>query len=166
MSKADLPLETLKEPWHAYLRKKGLKTTQQREAIVDVFLRTQGHVALEDLLARARKRHPKVGLATVYRTVKLLEEAGLVASQHFQSGQTLYEVAEGRAHHDHLICERCGFIIEFESDEIEQIQLRTAQRMGFNVTRHRHELFGLCEKARGLPDGRCPSEQATQKRSR
>jgi len=166
VSKAETPLATLKEPWHAYLRKKGLKTTQQREAIVDVLLRTQGHLALEDLLAKARKRQPRVGLATVYRTVKLLEEAGLVASQHFQSGQTLYEVSEGRAHHDHLICEQCGFIVEFESDEIEQLQERTAHRMGFNVTRHRHELFGLCEKARGLPSGRCPSEQSVEIRTR
>ena len=147
-----------KEPWYTYLRKKGLKTTQQREAIVDAFLRTSGHVSLEDLLARARRTHAGVGLATVYRTVKLLEEAGLAASRQFQSGHTLYELAQGRAHHDHLICERCGYIVEFESDDIERLQEAAARRMGFNVLRHRHELFGLCEKARGLPGGRCPRE--------
>jgi len=89
-----------------------------------------------------------VGLATVYRTVKLLEEAGIAAARHFGPGQTLYEVSEGRAHHDHLICDSCGFITEFESDEIEDLQDATAKRFGFNVVRHRHELFGLCEKAR------------------
>jgi Fur family ferric uptake transcriptional regulator len=150
----------LKGPWREYLRKKGLKTTQQREAIVDAFLRTSGHVALEDLLFDARKKHPGVGLATVYRTLKLLEEAGIAAVRQFGSGHTLYEVAEGRAHHDHLICDRCGYIVEFESDEIEQLQDTAARRLGFNVLRHRHELFGLCEKARGVPGGRCPAEAA------
>ena len=68
------PGNALKEPWRAYLRKKQLKTTQQREAIVDAFLRSTGHVGLEDLLLSARKTNPGVGLATVYRTVKLMEE--------------------------------------------------------------------------------------------
>ena len=76
----------------------------------------------------ARRKHPSVGLATVYRTVKLLEEAGIAEARHFGPGQTLYEVAEGRAHHDHLICDACGFIIEFESDEIEQLQDNAAKR--------------------------------------
>lgn len=154
----------LKEPWRAYLARKGLKTTQQREAIVDAFLRTSGHVALEDLLSSARRKHPRVGLATVYRTVKLLEEAGIAAARHFGPGQTLYEVAEGRAHHDHLICDSCGFITEFENDEIEHLQDAAAKRFGFNVVRHRHELFGLCEKARGIAGGRCPGEEAGRRR--
>jgi Fur family ferric uptake transcriptional regulator len=152
--------EDPKAPWHDYLRRKGLKTTQQREAIVDAFLRTSGHVGLEDLLSDARRAQPSVGLATVYRTVKLLEEAGIAAARHFGPGQTLYEVSEGRAHHDHLICDNCGFITEFESDEIEALQEATAKKLGFNVVRHRHELFGLCDKARGNPNGRCPGEEA------
>jgi len=148
-----------KDHWRDYLRRKGLKTTQQREAIVDAFMRTSGHVGLEDLLTRARRSQPSVGLATVYRTIKLLQEAGIAAARHFGPGQTLYEVSEGRAHHDHLICDSCGFITEFENDEIEHLQDAAARRFGFNVTRHRHELFGLCEKARGIPGGRCPAEE-------
>jgi Fur family ferric uptake transcriptional regulator len=154
----------VKSPWRAYLRRKGLKTTQQREAIVDAFLRSAGHVGLDDLLARARRTHPGVGLATVYRTVKLLEEAGLAASRQFQSGHTLYEVAQGRAHHDHLICQQCGYIVEFESDEIERLQIAAARKMGFNVLRHRHELFGLCEKVQGLPGGYCPAEDPNNRK--
>jgi len=154
----------VKSPWRSYLRKHGLKTTQQREAIVDAFFRSSGHVALEDLLSRARRTHPGVGLATVYRTVKLLEEAGLAASRQFQSGHTLYEVAQGRAHHDHLICRQCGYIVEFESDEIERLQIAAARKMGFNVLSHRHELFGLCEKAQGVANGRCPAEEAALKK--
>ena len=72
----------------------------------------------------------------------------------------LYEVSEGRAHHDHLICDRCGYITEFENDEIEHLQDAAAKRVGFNVVRHRLELFGLCEKARGVATGRCPGELA------
>ncbi len=159
---AETPKTDAKTPWRSYLRKKGLKTTQQREAIVDAFLRSSGHVALDDLLASSRRVHPGVGLATVYRTVKLLEEAGLAASRQFESGHTLYEVAQGRAHHDHLICQQCGYIVEFENDEIERLQAAAARRMGFNVLRHRHELFGLCEKAQGLPEGRCPAEAAAR----
>jgi Fur family ferric uptake transcriptional regulator len=156
---ATASLENLKEPWRAYLRRKRLKTTQQREAIVDAFLRSTGHVGLEDLLTSARKRNPGVGLATVYRTVKLLEEAGLAHSRQFGSGQTLYEVAGQRSHHDHLICQQCHHIVEFESEEIEDAQERVAQRFGFHITNHRHEIFGLCEKAQGVPGGRCPAEQ-------
>ena len=103
------------------------------------------------------------GLSGMVEDPKLLEEAGIAAARHFGPGQTLYEVSEGRAHHDHLICDSCGFITEFESDEIEDLQEATAKRFGFNVARHRHELFGLCEKARGLPNGRCPGEEAGRK---
>ena len=140
--------EDPKTPWQAYLRRKGLKTTHQREAIVDAFLRRSGHVALEDLLADARKRHPRVGLATVYRTAKLMEEAGLAASRQFGSGQTLYEVASGRAHHDHLICERCGRIVEFVNPEVERLQDEIAAAHGFTMNRHRHELYGVCATCR------------------
>lgn len=161
---ASIPVGDLKEPWRQYLRKKRLKTTQQREAIVDVFLKSTGHVGLEDLLSSARKVNPALGLATVYRTVKLLEDAGLAESRQFGSGHTLYEVGGGRrAHHDHIICQSCHFIVEFESDEIEHLQSRIARKMGFNVVQHKHELFGLCEKAQGIAGGACPSDKARKK---
>jgi Fur family ferric uptake transcriptional regulator len=145
-----------KDPWRAYLRRRRLKTTQQREAIVDAFLKSTGHVNLEDLLSSARKKNPGVGLATVYRTVKLLEDAGLASSRQFGSGQTLYERAGH--HHDHIICQQCQHIIEFESDEIERLQSDIARRHGFRLVQHRHELFGLCEKAQGVTGGSCPAD--------
>jgi len=148
-----------KRAWQDFLRRRGLKTTQQREAIVDAFLASTGHMALDEVLARVRRRNPGVGLATVYRTVKLLEEAGLIDARHFGPGETLYEVADV-GHHDHLICDECGYIIEFESEEIERLQDEAAKRRGFNVLRHRHELFGLCERARGVAGGRCPGAEA------
>ncbi len=154
----------LKDPWRAYLRRKRLKTTQQREAIVDAFLHSTGHVNLEDLLSSARKKNPGVGLATVYRTVKLLEDAGLASSRQFGSGQTLYEVTG--EHHDHIICHQCQYIVEFESEEIERLQREVVRRAGFSLVHHRHELFGVCEKARGVPGGYCPADADKAKRAR
>src|SRR4051812_14579967 len=87
--------------WRAYLERKGLKTTQQREAIVDAFLRSSGHVALEDLLSSARRKHPSVGLATVYRTVKLLEEAVMGEVSHVSPGNTQNQIFHGEGSTQH-----------------------------------------------------------------
>ena len=163
MGQGKINLDELKAPWRAYLARKNLKTTQQREAIVEAFLRSTGHVALEDLLAQSRKRAPGMGLATVYRTVKLLEEAGLAHAHQFGDGQTRYELAGSRGHHDHILCQQCHHVTEFESDEIEEIQSRIAKRFGFSILNHRHELFGLCDKARGVSGGTCPAEADTER---
>lgn len=148
----------LKERWKQWLAEKRLNTTTQREAIVDQFFRTQDHISIDELLARVRKRHQRVGYATVYRTLKLLVESGLAMERQFGDGQARFEVAG--EHHDHLICTKCGLILEFEDDEIERLQEKIAQRLGgFAVIRHRHELYALCPKARGL-DERCPNERS------
>ena len=149
--------KSLKERWRSYLADKRLNTTQQREAIVDQFLRATEHISIDELLARVRKRHHKVGYATVYRTLKLLVDSGLAIERQFGDGQARYEVSGD--HHDHLICAKCGLILEFEDDEIERIQERIAQRLGgFTVIRHRHELYALCPKARGVEGGFCPAD--------
>ena len=146
----------LKERWRAYLAQKRLNTTAQREVIVEQFFRTSEHVSIDELLARVRRRHPRVGYATVYRTLKLLAEAGLAIERQFGDGQARYEVVGD--HHDHLICTKCGFILEFEDAEIERLQEQIAVRLGgFSVQRHRHELYGLCPRAQGKPDGFCPN---------
>ncbi len=145
----------LKAQWKGYLDDHRLNTTVQREAIVDQFLRTADHISIDELLAKVRRRHPKVGYATVYRTLKLLVESGLAMERQFGDGQARFEVAG--AHHDHLICARCNHILEFEDDEIERLQEKIALRLGgFTVIRHRHELYALCPKARGAESG-CPS---------
>jgi Fur family ferric uptake transcriptional regulator len=152
---------TLKERWRTYLEDKRLNTTTQREVIVDHFLRTSDHISIEELLARVRKRQQKVGYATVYRTLKLLVDAGLAVERQFGDGQARFEVVGD--HHDHLICAKCGLILEFEDDEIERLQERIAQRLGgFSVIRHRHELYALCPKARGEVDGTCPGEKPSK----
>lgn len=148
----------LKERWSEYAKQKKLNTTAQREVIVDQFLRTQDHISIDELLAKVRKRHPRVGYATVYRTLKLLVDGGLAVERQFGDGQARYEVVG--EHHDHFICTSCGLILEFEDDEIEQLQDKIAARLGgFTVLRHRHELYGLCPKAQGIPNGTCPRDQ-------
>ena len=147
----------LKARWQAYLAGKRLNTTAQREAIVEQFFRAPEHISIEELLGRVRRRHPKVGYATVYRTLKLLVDAGLASERQFGDGQARYEVAG--QHHDHLICAKCGLILEFEDEEIERLQERIAQRLGgFAVVRHRHELYALCPRERGVDD-RCPGQR-------
>jgi Fur family transcriptional regulator, ferric uptake regulator len=148
----------LKERWADYCKKHKLNSTQQREAIVDLFIRSHEHASIDELLARVRKKHPKVGYATVYRTLKLLEDSGLALSRHFEDGQTRYEVAG--AHHDHLICVKCNMILEFENDDIERLQEEMASKLGgFRVLRHKHELYCICPKEQGIPGGSCPHEK-------
>jgi Fur family ferric uptake transcriptional regulator len=142
-----------RRPWRAFVAARGLKASKIREAIVEAFLAEREHVAPETLLAAARRRNPRVGLATVYRTIRLMEEAGLAHARRFGSGAALYEVAAGRPHHDHLICQRCGRISEFHDPAIERLQDAVAAAHGFEVVEHRHELYGLCAACRGAAGG-------------
>jgi len=127
-----------------YMSQHRLKSTRQRSLIIDTFFDLHGHYTVEDLWARVRSKDPKVSVATVYRTMKLLCDCGLAHARNFGDGQTRYEAAAGRHHHDHLICTRCGLIIEFENDRIEALQEAVARRHGFHVLSHKMELYGLC----------------------
>ncbi len=129
-----------------YLESKGLKQTRQREAVLDVFLEATGHITSEEIHQQVRDRFPRIGYTTVYRTMKLLCEAGLAHERHFDGGVTRYEIPH--EHHDHLVCTRCGRIIEFECQMIESAQEEIALRYGFKVLRHRHELYGHCAACR------------------
>lgn len=127
-----------------YLEDHSLKHTKQREAILDVFLSVRGHITGEEIYRKVRERHPNIGYTTVYRTMKLLADAGLAQERHFDDGVTRYETEH--EHHDHLVCLRCGRIIEFECEEIEVLQADVAEKHGFRVLRHRHELYGHCDR--------------------
>lgn len=153
----------LREKFDDYVRRHGLKSTQQRDIIVESFLKSTGHISIEDLLTRVRKRSPKVGYATVYRTLKLLTDCGIAAARQFGDGQTRFEVmGDGHAHHDHLICVSCGLILEFENDTIEQLQDEMADRLGgFKLVKHKLELYGLCPKAAGQKGGYCPKDEGS-----
>jgi len=145
------------EKLRAYLRRKGLKITQQRQEIAEKFLGANRHLSAEELYQSIRRTHPEVGLSTVYRTLKLLVDAGLASRRDFGDGIMRYEPCSDEGHHDHLICIRCGAIIEFENQKIEALQKEVAALKGFTVTRHRLEIYGYCEKCRS--SGRSQGQQ-------
>jgi Fur family ferric uptake transcriptional regulator len=134
----------------AYLVRHRLKRSSQREAILDAFVRTGRHVSVEDLLKIVRRRRPDVGRTTIYRTLKLFQDAGL-ASELLFGGEARFEPVWKRDHHDHFLCMVCGAIFEFQSPEIERLQEEIASGLGFKVEGHRHHIFGRCRKCASKP---------------
>jgi Fur family transcriptional regulator, ferric uptake regulator len=131
------------------LKEKGLKSTAQRDDIAHVFFGSHRHLSVDELYREVRKVNPRVGYATVYRTIKLLKDCSLADEQHFADGHTRYENAErGDHHHDHIICDRCGKIVEFSDDDLERLQEDISTRLGFVLARHRLELYGICRECR------------------
>lgn len=131
-----------------HMAKKGLRSTDQRRIIVEKFFQSPNHVSIEELLAEVRIQDPRIGYATVYRTLKLLTECGVAFERRFGDGLTRYELADEHSHHDHLICVECGSIIEFEDPRIEAIEDEIASRYGFLIRSHKHELYGVCPACR------------------
>ena len=122
----------------------GLKTTKQRNEILNIFLNSPGHKNLSQIYIQVAKVNPKIGYSTVYRTLKLLTRLGLADQRQFADGETRYEPTSEGSHHDHLICLDCGKIIEFEDKPLEAHQLDVAQRHHFKVFHHRMEIYGQC----------------------
>jgi Fur family ferric uptake transcriptional regulator len=141
-------LEHFRETLQTYMDTKGLRSTDQRRLIVETFFRAPNHISIEELLAQVRAEDPKVGYATVYRTLKLMAESGIAHEREFGDGLTRYELADGEAHHDHLICDQCGRITEFEEPQIERLQDKVAATYGFELRSHKHELYGICPLCR------------------
>jgi Fur family ferric uptake transcriptional regulator len=142
-----------------YMNKRGLRSTGQRRLIVETFFQSPAHITIEELLGQVRANDPRVGYATVYRTLKLLAECGIAHERRFGDGVTRYEIAHDDQHHDHLICLECGTISEFEEPAIEKLQDEVAVRYGFLVRSHKHELYGTCQACRRRAD------QADKKRN-
>lgn len=141
---AEHDVEQLRARLNDYMAKHGLRSTEQRRLVTEMFFATSEHLSIEDLLDRVRIEEPKIGYATVYRTLKLLKECGLAFERHFGDGVSRYEVAWQDEHHDHLICVECEKIIEFEDDAIEELQHNVASGLGFKLVRHKLELYGVC----------------------
>jgi Fur family transcriptional regulator, ferric uptake regulator len=127
-----------------FLRDRGQKMTGARETVLDAFLRIERHVTAEELFEAAKRIDPRIGQATVFRTIKLLAEAGLAREACRDEGSRRYEHAYRHEHHDHLLCVSCGAIIEFKDEDIEKAQEAIYARHGFRAVGHRFELFGLC----------------------
>jgi len=124
---------------------KGVKLTDQRKIIAKIMSDSQDHPDVDELYKRASKIDSKISIATVYRTVKLFEEAGIVAKHDFKGGKARYEeLNEG--HHDHLIDIKTGEIIEFVDEEIEKLQQKVADKYGYKLVDHKLELYGVKKK--------------------
>jgi len=134
-----------REIFTAFLEKNRLKRSEQREAILDVFLKSERHLSVDDLFRLVKRRRADVGRTTIYRTLKLLQAAGL-ASEMQIDGQSRFEKEYNRQHHDHFICQGCGEIFEFSNPEIERIQEEVAAGIGFVIDGHRHQIYGRCSR--------------------
>ena len=134
------------EVFSQYLKKKDLKLTAQRGLILETFLSHQGHISAEELDQKAREKHPHVGFATVYRTLKHMTQCGLARELDFGDGRIKYEPDFNRRHHDHMICTQCGIYIEFLNPKIEELQQQVSRKHGFKITSDRMHLYGLCQK--------------------
>jgi Fur family ferric uptake transcriptional regulator len=121
---------------------KGLRMTEQRRVVAQVLQDASDHPDVEELHRRASAADPRISIATVYRTVRLFEEAGILTRHEFGDGRARYEPAP-EEHHDHLIDARSGRVVEFQSPEIETLQEKVARKLGFRLIGHRLELYGV-----------------------
>jgi Fur family ferric uptake transcriptional regulator len=132
------------ERFERFLHKKDLRLTDARAAIVEAALARDGHYPIDELIADLKARGIRGSKATVYRTLPLLAEAGILEPAILGGETKSYETTFGRAHHDHLLCSSCGKVVEFEFEAFEILQREVAARHGFRLDSHHHELVGTC----------------------
>ncbi|MBK1972093.1 transcriptional repressor [Campylobacter sp. TTU-622] len=143
----NIEYDVLLESFKKILRKGGLKYTKQREILLKTLYNSDTHYTPESLYMEIKQIEPNlnIGIATVYRTLNLLEDAQMVTSISFGSAGKKYELAN-KPHHDHMICKNCGKIIEFENSIIEEQQSVIAQKYNFKLTGHLMQLYGICNE--------------------
>lgn len=144
MAKKKDTFEVEKAIFDEHIQASGLRRTGQRDLILEIFLSTEEHLTSEDLSFLVHKKDPAVGHTTVYRTLKLLTEAGLAREVRFGDNRTFYEHHYNHDHHDHMICTECGKVIEFFSADIESLQDEMAGKFGFRPTHHSLRMWGVC----------------------
>jgi Fur family ferric uptake transcriptional regulator len=137
-----------KAKFNQFLNEKGLRRTLPRDIIADVFLRTEKHLSTQELFDIVRKKNKNIGYATVARTVKLLEDAGLCRQIDFGDRTARYEHEYKHEHHDHIICTGCGKFVEIHSDKLEKIQDSLVKNHGFVQQSHKLTIYGLCPKCK------------------
>jgi len=134
----------LHQIFEAYLEKLGLRQTRQRKIILDAVMASPRHVDAETIAKEAKNMDSSIGLATVYRTLKMMTDSKILIERHFNEQRACFEFADEDVHHDHLICNQCGEIIEFLDEEIEKKQEEITKKLGFVLTSHKMELFADC----------------------
>lgn len=149
-----------------HIQKAGLRRTSQRDLIMQIFLSTEDHLTSEDLYWLVQKEDATVGHTTVYRTLKLLTEAGLAREVRFGDNKTYYEHHYDHDHHDHMICTECGRVIEFFSQDIESMQDEMASRFGFRPTHHSLRMWGVCSECQNQETDGQSSPSGAQPRVR
>lgn len=130
--------------FESYLNKLGLRQTRQRRIILDAVIQSPRHVDAETISKEAKKIDSSIGLATVYRTLNMMTDAKILVERHFNEQRACFEFADDDHHHDHLICNQCGAIVEFMDEEIENKQVEIAKKLGFSLKSHKMELFADC----------------------
>lgn len=129
-----------------FLASRSFRMTPERQVILGEALKVQGHFTADDFYIRLRQQHPTVSRATMYRTLDLLVESGLVGRLDLGGSRAFYEYFYGREHHDHLICVGCGSIMEFVEPAIEELQVKVCHAFRFEMQTHSHKIFGRCEE--------------------
>jgi len=137
-------MKSAKDILGRYLKSNGLLYSRQREQVLDIFLKTEKHPTINDLYELVRKKNSKIGLATVYRSMKVICDAGLARETDFGDGARRYEHKYKHQHHHHLVCIKCGRIVEIASPRLEQIQRQLAKKHDFAVSRDTMKIFGIC----------------------
>jgi len=137
-------MRTAENVFREFLRDRSLKYTAEREKIVRAVMDTDEHFEAEQLLLMMRQQDKRVAKATVYRTLKLLVDCGIVKEVHFSNKQVHYEHTYGGDPHDHMVCRRCGRIIEFDAREVAELRTLIAAEHGFHALAHRFQIQGLC----------------------
>jgi len=131
-----------------YIRKNNLKSSNQRGIILEAFLNSSRHITADELHDIIKTDYPNIGIATIYRTMKLLCECGLSRELILEDGKTRFEAVYDHEHHDHLICTKCGKFVEIVSPDIEKLQEKIARENGFLLKSHRLNLYGICKACR------------------
>jgi len=133
---------------HRHLKRVGLKHTEQRDAILRTFLETRDHLSTEELHRLVKKKDPRIGFTTVYRTLKLFTECGLASEVAFHDGISRYEHQYNRRSHHHMVCTECGSSVEFFSPELSRLEEEIGRQHRYTPTRHTFQIYGVCEDCR------------------
>ena len=134
------------EKFAEFLRRAGLKMTSTRRSVLEEVFRSHDHFDADELYLRLKERQEKVSRATVYRTLILLVSSGLVRKMALGNGRSTYEHVLGHPHHDHLVCVKCGRILEFHHTGIEELQMQVCRDFEFKMLSHTQQIYGICKK--------------------
>jgi Fur family ferric uptake transcriptional regulator len=149
----DQPVQTrelrdAQERFFRHLKKVGLKHTEQRDTILRTFLESREHLSTDELHRLVKKKDPRIGFTTVYRTLKLLAECGLASEVAFHDGIARYEHQHNRRSHHHMVCVECGSSVEFFSPEVDRAEQEIGRKYHYETTRHTFQIYGICVECR------------------